>query len=79
MQTLTAVATRFAIVGGLAWLSPGFIPLGFAFGRLSAFLAARRGISERDCELIRGAFVYEGFGYDLTDPNIATDDAEGSA
>jgi serine/threonine-protein kinase HipA len=34
------------------------------------------GVSERDCELIRGAFVYEGFGYDLTDPNIAADDAE---
>jgi len=39
----------------------------------------RAGVSERDCELIRGAFVYQGFGYDLTDPNIATDDAEGSA
>ena len=34
------------------------------------------GVSQRDCELIRGAFVYEGFGYDLTDPNIRTDDAE---
>jgi serine/threonine-protein kinase HipA len=38
--------------------------------------ARQAGVSERDCELIRGAFVYEGFGYDLTDPNIATDDAE---
>lgn len=34
------------------------------------------GVSERDCELIRSAFVYEGFGYDLADPTIATDDAE---
>ncbi|MGF6312535.1 hypothetical protein ABIB82_006428 [Bradyrhizobium sp. i1.8.4] len=33
------------------------------------------GVSERDCELIRSAFVYEGFGYDLEDPTIATDDA----
>jgi serine/threonine-protein kinase HipA len=41
--------------------------------------ARQSGISERDCELIRGAFVYEGFGYNLTDPNIATDDAEGPA
>jgi serine/threonine-protein kinase HipA len=41
--------------------------------------ARQAGVSERDCELIRGAFVYEGFGYDLTDPNVATDDAEGSA
>jgi serine/threonine-protein kinase HipA len=41
--------------------------------------ARQAGVSGRDCELIRGAFVYEGFGYDLTDPNIATDDAEGSA
>jgi serine/threonine-protein kinase HipA len=32
------------------------------------------GVSERDCELIRSAFVYEGFGYDLNDPTIATDD-----
>jgi serine/threonine-protein kinase HipA len=39
--------------------------------------ARQAGVSERDCELIRGAFVYEGFRYDLTDPNIATDDAEG--
>jgi serine/threonine-protein kinase HipA len=38
--------------------------------------ARQAGVSERDCQLIRGAFVYEGFGYDLTDPNIATDDAE---
>jgi len=38
--------------------------------------ARQAGVSERDCELIRGAFVYEGFGYDLTDPNIATDDAK---
>ncbi len=38
--------------------------------------ARQVGVSERDCELIRRAFVYEGFGYDLTDPNIATDDVE---
>ena len=41
--------------------------------------ARQAGVSERDCELIRGAFVYEGFGYDLTDQKIATDHAEGSA
>jgi serine/threonine-protein kinase HipA len=41
--------------------------------------ARQAGVSERDCELIRGAFLYEGFGYELTDPNIETDDAEGSA
>jgi len=41
--------------------------------------ARQAGVSERDCEVIRGAFAYEGFGYDLTDPNIATDDPEGSA
>ena len=29
--------------------------------------------------VVGGAFVYQGFGYNLTDPNIATDDAEGSA
>lgn len=34
------------------------------------------GVSERDCELIRGAFVYQGFEYDLTDPTIATDGPE---
>jgi hypothetical protein len=34
------------------------------------------GVSERDCELIRSAFVYEGFSYDLNDPTIATDDPE---
>jgi serine/threonine-protein kinase HipA len=34
------------------------------------------GVSERDCELIRSAFVYEGFEYDLSDPTIATDDPE---
>jgi serine/threonine-protein kinase HipA len=28
------------------------------------------GVTERDCELIRSAFVYEGFGYDL-DPAAA--------
>jgi serine/threonine-protein kinase HipA len=38
--------------------------------------ARQAGVSERDCELIRGAFVYKGFGYDLTEANIATDDAE---
>jgi serine/threonine-protein kinase HipA len=38
--------------------------------------ARQVGVSERDCELIRRAFVYEGFRYDLTDPNIATDDVE---
>lgn len=26
------------------------------------------GVTERDCELIRSAFVYEGFGYDLNPP-----------
>jgi len=26
--------------------------------------ARQAGVSERDCELIRGAFVYEGSGYD---------------
>ena len=36
----------------------------------------KAGVSERDCELIRSAFVYEGFGYDLNDPTIATDDLE---
>ena len=35
------------------------------------------GVSERDCELIRSAFAYEGFGYDLNDPAIATDDPDG--
>jgi serine/threonine-protein kinase HipA len=39
-------------------------------------IARKAGVSERDCELIRSAFVYEGFGYDLTDPNITTDDVE---
>lgn len=39
-------------------------------------LCRRVGVSERDCELIRRAFVYEGFGYDLNDPTIATDDAD---
>ncbi|WP_354128999.1 hypothetical protein [Bradyrhizobium sp. i1.15.2] len=34
------------------------------------------GVSERDCELIRSAFVYEEFGYNLEDPTIATDDVE---
>ncbi len=34
------------------------------------------GVSERDCELIRSAFVYEGFSYDLNDPTIAADDPE---
>jgi hypothetical protein len=29
-------------------------------------IARQAGVSERDCELIRSAFVYEGFGYDLT-------------
>jgi serine/threonine-protein kinase HipA len=38
--------------------------------------ARQAGVTERDCELIRSAFVYEGFGYDLNDPQIATDDAE---
>ena len=47
-----------------------------AKGATVAQAARQAGVSERDCELIRGAFVYEGFGYDLTDPNIATDDAE---
>jgi len=28
-------------------------------------VARREGVSEADCERIRGAFVYEGFGYDL--------------
>jgi serine/threonine-protein kinase HipA len=34
------------------------------------------GVSERDCELIRSAFSYEGFGYDLNDPTIVTDDRD---
>jgi len=36
--------------------------------------ARQAGVSERDCELVRSAFVYEGFGFDLSDPTIATDD-----
>jgi serine/threonine-protein kinase HipA len=28
-------------------------------------VARKAGVSEADCERIRGAFVYEGFGYDL--------------
>jgi hypothetical protein len=32
---------------------------------------AKVGVTARDCEIIRGAFVYEGFGYDLDDPQIA--------
>jgi serine/threonine-protein kinase HipA len=39
-------------------------------------VARQAGVSERDCELIRSAFAYEGFGYDLTDPQIHTDGAE---
>lgn len=38
--------------------------------------ARQAGVTERDCELIRSAFAYEGFGYDLNDPAIHTDDAE---
>jgi serine/threonine-protein kinase HipA len=38
--------------------------------------ARQAGVSERDCQLIRSAFVYEGFSYDLNDPTIATDDPE---
>jgi serine/threonine-protein kinase HipA len=34
------------------------------------------GVSKRDCELIRSAFVYEGFGYDLNDPAIVTADPD---
>ena len=34
------------------------------------------GVSERDCELIRSAFVYEGFAYNLGNPDIHTDDVE---
>jgi len=34
------------------------------------------GVSERDCELIRSAFLYEGFEYDLSDPTIVTDDQD---
>jgi serine/threonine-protein kinase HipA len=34
--------------------------------------ARQAGVSERDCELIHSAFVYEGFAYDLNDPTIAT-------
>jgi serine/threonine-protein kinase HipA len=34
------------------------------------------GVSDRDCELIRSAFVYEGFAYDLSDPTISTGDPE---
>ncbi|RYH55687.1 MAG: HipA domain-containing protein, partial [Alcaligenaceae bacterium] len=33
------------------------------------------GVTERDCELIRSAFVYQGFGYDLHDVQIQNDDA----
>lgn len=36
-------------------------------------IARQAGVSARDCELIRSAFVYEGFAYDLTDPKIVTD------
>ncbi len=28
-------------------------------------VARKAGVSETDCERIRGAFVYEGFSYDL--------------
>jgi serine/threonine-protein kinase HipA len=38
-------------------------------------MARQAGVTERDCELIRSAFVYEGFGYDLNDPLIQTDSA----
>ena len=38
--------------------------------------ARQAGVTERDCELIRSAFAYEGFGYNLNDPTIHTDDAE---
>ncbi len=38
--------------------------------------ARQAGVTERDCELIRSAFAYEGFGYDLSDPRIKTGDAE---
>ena len=34
------------------------------------------GVSERDCELIRSAFVYEGFGYDLSGRLEVTVDGE---
>jgi serine/threonine-protein kinase HipA len=34
------------------------------------------GVNERDCERIRSAFVYEGFQYDLSDPNIAKDEED---
>jgi hypothetical protein len=34
---------------------------------------APMGALPRDCDLILGAFVYQGFGYDLTDPNIRRD------
>lgn len=33
------------------------------------------GVTERDCELIRSAFVYEGFGYDLHDAQIHSGNA----
>lgn len=39
-------------------------------------VARQAGVTERDYELIRSAFVYEGFGYDLNDPRIKTDDAK---
>jgi hypothetical protein len=38
-------------------------------------MARQAGVSESDCELMRSAFVYEGFGYDLNDPQIQTDSA----
>jgi serine/threonine-protein kinase HipA len=38
--------------------------------------ARQAGVSERDCQLIRSAFVYGGFAYDLNDPTIATADPE---
>jgi serine/threonine-protein kinase HipA len=38
--------------------------------------ARQAGVSERDCQLIRSAFVYEGFAYDLNDRTIATADPE---
>lgn len=39
-------------------------------------VARKAGVTARDCELIRSAFVYEGFGYDLDDPQIATQEED---
>jgi serine/threonine-protein kinase HipA len=46
----------------------------------SAWYATCRdiGVTARDCELIRSAFVYDGFGYDLHDASLRADDTVSS-